>query len=169
MLRRARLSVNRGFSLGFTIMEGKHLSTPTLYPIHLRMGNRIFVPPEINTLVDLLLTWSVTGESPNKAATSSIPTTKERQPLSSPVHATGKPLEPKPENKVKNRGDEAGRSNHCPFHPIYEPPISPAPNLKSRPMEAVTQHITNKPKLRGRPLKAKVCGGLLSGTILTPT
>ena len=81
MSRRARLSVNRGFSPGFPIVEGKHLGTPISYPVHLRMENRIFVPPEKNTLVDLLLARSVTGESPNKAATSSIPTTsKERQP-----------------------------------------------------------------------------------------
>ena len=97
-------------------MEGEHLSTPISYPVHLRMGNRISVPPEKNTLVDLL-----TGESPNNAATSSVPTTnKERQPPSSPVHAIKKPSKrkAKTENKVENRGDEAGRSNRRPSHPI---------------------------------------------------
>ena len=85
MSRRARLNVNTGFSPGFAIVEGEHLSTPISYPVHLRMGNRIFVPPEKNALVDLLLARFVTGESPNKAATSSIPTTKERQLPSSPM------------------------------------------------------------------------------------
>ena len=120
MSRRARLSVNRGSSLGFAIVEGEHLSTPTSYPVHLRMGNRIFVPPEKNTLVDLLLARSVTGESPNKSATSSIPT-KERQPPSSPVHAIKKPSKrkAKTENKVENREDDAGRLNRGPFRPIY--------------------------------------------------
>ena len=120
MSRRARLSVNRGSSLGFAIAEGEHLSTPISYPVHLRMGNRIFVPPEKNTLVDLLLARSVTGESPNKVATSSIPT-KERQPPSSPVHAIKKPSKRKAEteNKVENRGDEAGRLNRRPSRPIY--------------------------------------------------
>ena len=95
----------------FRDVEGKHLSTPISYPVHLTMGNRIFVPPEKNTLVDLLLARSVTGEFPNKSATSSIPTTKERQPPSPPVHAVKKPLKrkAKTENKVENRGDEAGR------------------------------------------------------------
>ena len=103
-------------------MEGEHLSTPISYPVHLRMGNRIFVPPEKNTLVDLLLARSVTGESPNKSATSSIPTTsKERQPPSSPVHAVKKPLKrkAKTENKVENKEDDAGRPYHRPSHPIY--------------------------------------------------
>ena len=101
-------------------MEGKHLSTPISYPVHLRMGNRIFVPPEKNTLVDLLLARTVTGESPNKAATSLIPI-REKQPPSSPVHAIKKPSKrkAKTENKVENRGDEAGRSNCRSFHPIY--------------------------------------------------
>ena len=122
MSRRARLSVNRGFSLGFAIVEGKHLSTPISYPVHLRMWNRIFVPLEKNTLVDLLLARSVTGESPNKPATSNVPTTsKERQPPSSPVHAIKKPSKrkAKTENKAENRGDGAGRSNRRPSHPIY--------------------------------------------------
>ena len=120
MSRRARLNVNRGSSPGFAIVEGEHLSTPTSYPVHLRMGNRIFVPPEKNTLVDLLLARSVTGESPNKSATSSIPT-KERQPPSSPVHAIKKPSKrkAKTENKVENREDDAGRFNRGPFRPIY--------------------------------------------------
>ena len=103
-------------------MEGKHLSTPISYPVHLRMGNRIFVPPEKNTLVDLLLARSVTGESPNKPATSNVPTTsKERQPPSSPMHAIKKPSKrkAKTENKAENRGDGAGRSNRRPSHPIY--------------------------------------------------
>ena len=103
-------------------MEGEHLSTPISYPVHLKMGNKIFVPLEKNTLVDLLLARSVTGESPNKAATSSIPTTsKERQPPSSPVHAVKKPSKrkAKTKNKVENRRDEAGRSNCRPSHPIY--------------------------------------------------
>ena len=105
----------------FRDVEGKHLSTPISYPVHLTMGNRIFVPPEKNTLVDLLLARSVTGEFPNKSATSSIPTTKERQPPSPPVHTVKKPLKrkAKTENKVENRGDEAGRSNCGPSHPIY--------------------------------------------------
>ena len=151
-------------------MEGEHLSSPISYPVHLRMGNRIFVPPEKNTLVDLLLARSVAGESPNKVATSSIPT-KERQPPGSPVHATKKPSKrkAKTENKVENRGDEAGRSNRHPSRPIYRPPIGFAPNPKSGSTKAATKHITNKPKLRGRPPKAKVYGGLSSGTILTPT
>ena len=121
MSKRARLNVNRGFSPGFAIAEGGHLSTPISYPVHLRMGNKIFVPPEKNTLVDLLLARPVTGESPNKTATSSIPTTKERQPPSSPVHAIKKPSKrkAKTENKVENRGDEAGRSNRRLFRPIY--------------------------------------------------
>ena len=116
MSRRARLSVNRGSSPGFAIVEGEHLSTPTSYPVHLRMGNRIFVPPE----KDLLLARSVTGESPNKVATSSIPT-KERQPPSSPVHAVKKPSKrkAKTENKFENRVDGAGRSNRRPFRSIY--------------------------------------------------
>ena len=102
-------------------MEGNHLSTPISYPVHLRMGNRTFAPPEKSTLVDLLLTRSVTGESPNKSATSSIPTTKEKQPPSSPVHAIKKPskCKAKTENKVENRGDEAGRSNCGAFRLIY--------------------------------------------------
>ena len=122
MSRRARLNVNRGSSPGFAIAEGEHLNTPISYPVHLRMGNRIFVPPEKNTLVDLLLARSVTGESPNKSATSSIPTTsKERQPPSSPVHAVKKPSKrkAKTENKVENRGDGASRSNCRPFRSIY--------------------------------------------------
>ena len=122
MSRRARLNVNRGLSPGSAIVEGKHLSTPISYPVHFRMGNRIFVPPEKNTLVDLLLARSVTGESPNKPATSNVPTTsKERQPPSSPVHAIKKPSKRKAntENKVAKKGDEAGRSNRRPFRPIY--------------------------------------------------
>ena len=152
-------------------MEGKHLSTPILYLVHLRMGNRIFIPPEKNTLVDLLLARSVTGEFPNKLAISSIPTTKERQPPSSPVRAVKKPLKhkAKTENKVENRRDDAGSSNHRPSHPIYQPPIGPAPKLKSRPTKAATEQITNKPKPRGRPPEAKVNGGLSSRTILPPT
>ena len=84
------------------------------------MWDRIFVPSEKNTLVDLLLARSVTGESPNKVATSSIP--KEKQPPSSPVRAghDNKSTAKKPskrkakvENKVEVEGGEqfdAGRS-----------------------------------------------------------
>ena len=79
------------------------MSTSTIsYPVHLKIGNRISVPPEKNTLVDLLLARSVTGESPDKAATSSIPT-KERQPPSSPVRAIKKPSKHK--GKTENKGE----------------------------------------------------------------
>ena len=84
------------------------------------MWDRIFVPSEKNALVDLLLARSVTGESPNKAVTSSMP--KEKQPPTSLVRAghNNKSTAKKPskrkakaENKVEVEGGErfeAGRS-----------------------------------------------------------